>query len=792
MAIALGNFQLVNITTQNNPLITWNSCTDLYSLTRNRGKKVVLQSFSFPNFRWSQSYIKSRFDLAIKYSSQCDALIFLMQEEIYQPTASTGFQGVPMESANGASYVLEGVTIPAMPQAGSEAFFVALLRAWKALCVRLNKKAALCGSPTGLQLNVAGVFKWIYSLSGLSYIATNYNMIFLYRYPQSVSQANGITKGHSAKEYIDYWRRGLGYSGLINYILVTKFTDGAGTTDLKVIDADFKNAYFALNNNDIISAYPYALQSLNDTSATERLIQLYNIYKGDTNMANKPTIVCLGDARPSKFGNKGITDLTLDMNKLVAMSPTGQVDAIFMIGDMDPVPKAYQAYQASTANNIPIYWIMGNHELATSGDKAFIQSHLPTNFSVLPGPAGTEKTTYSVNIGGIHVIVCDIYWENSGGVVGSKLLPWIEANLKAATTKYKVFMVHEPLYPSKRHVGDSLDSNKTARDALQKVLNDNGCDVVVAAHTHYASASLHNKVVHFDAGVSGAKIIDGADPYTSMIFMYVDDVSGDMKAVWKHDEHKWDNPVVKTYSISQGTITPPPDPEPDLNLTAEQLLLHPAYVAIQGKIYNMVKSSTWVTGTHHSHTGGRDLTSALLSEHSLNKVVGAFPKIGNLIPMPPPTNPNIIKNPGFEMGVPAHWIFTPTGNNVPTWDTGIFHTGSKSAKISIPGTVVVESGLIQSETIHALPSTTYVASAWGKTQNCGGNTPAVRVVELDINNVYIKQTNILPVFDKGTSDWEQRTLEFTTDIRTANLYIYANIWKGYGNFWLDDVELRLK
>ena len=47
------------------------------------------------------------------------------------------------------------------------------------------------------------------------------------------------------------------------------------------------------------------------------------------------TIAYLGDARPSKFGTAGITELTKDLNQVVPQSPTGKVDAIFMIGDMD-------------------------------------------------------------------------------------------------------------------------------------------------------------------------------------------------------------------------------------------------------------------------------------------------------------------------------------------------------------------------------------------------------------------------------------------------------------------------
>ncbi|MCX9082700.1 MAG: right-handed parallel beta-helix repeat-containing protein [Candidatus Methanoperedens sp.] len=155
---------------------------------------------------------------------------------------------------------------------------------------------------------------------------------------------------------------------------------------------------------------------------------------------------------------------------------------------------------------------------------------------------------------------------------------------------------------------------------------------------------------------------------------------------------------------------------------------------------------------------------------------------------------NLIVNPGLESGTktPLNWTFVNQGGNTPLWDN-VSHNGSRSIKISISGTTNSISGYPQSDIIDAQPLTTYTASVWGKTQNTGGsNTPAARVVELDANKSWIRQNNILPVFGKGTNDWTQRTVEFRTAANTKYLYVYANIWNGYGDFWMDDVELRLK
>ena len=157
------------------------------------------------------------------------------------------------------------------------------------------------------------------------------------------------------------------------------------------------------------------------------------------------------------------------------------------------------------------------------------------------------------------------------------------------------------------------------------------------------------------------------------------------------------------------------------------------------------------------------------------------------------SNRNLVANPSFEDGtsIPVNWTFISQNDNTPVWDS-VSYSGSKSIKISIPGTTDLKSGYPQSDLIPAYPLTNYTASVWGKTENTGGsNTPAVRVVELDENKIFQSQTNI-PVFDNGTNEWTQEILQHKTGLNTKYLYIYANIWDGYGTFWMDDVELRLK
>ncbi|VVB84744.1 Right handed beta helix region [uncultured archaeon] len=155
-----------------------------------------------------------------------------------------------------------------------------------------------------------------------------------------------------------------------------------------------------------------------------------------------------------------------------------------------------------------------------------------------------------------------------------------------------------------------------------------------------------------------------------------------------------------------------------------------------------------------------------------------------------PANTNLIANPGFETGTttPVNWSFVTHNWNTPVWDSTTAHSGAESVKISISGTSNAISGDVWSDFIPSTNGVTYTFSAWGKSQAAGGaNNPAVHVAEFDINHTWLRQTNLY--FPKGNADWNQLNTTFTTGADTAYIGVYANIWNGYGTFWVDDVSL---
>ena len=63
----------------------------------------------------------------------------------------------------------------------------------------------------------------------------------------------------------------------------------------------------------------------------------------------------------------------------------------------------------------------------------------------------------------------------------------------------------------------------------------------------------------------------------------------------------------------------------------------PAYIAVNGTIYDVTASPLWPGGDHQgSHQAGRDLTEELKSAPHVRTVVERFPVVGRLEEAPPP------------------------------------------------------------------------------------------------------------------------------------------------------------
>jgi len=218
LSYVLGNFQVNGSSVQANSRIRYDTFTDIQSLKYVRpGTTRILEHFGWGN--WSQSWIRSRFTLAQQHASKVDGLIFLLHEEVYKPSRTSQ---MPRSSVQGG-YTIEGITIPS--PSNEDNYLLALLQAWKKLCVRLGKKAVLCGNAAGCEAST--IWDYIYGKPAMDYIVQNYDVMYVAAYPTSVDYAKGkacttqYTTGYmDAKSRIAYLRA-RGFKKTIIYVMVT-------------------------------------------------------------------------------------------------------------------------------------------------------------------------------------------------------------------------------------------------------------------------------------------------------------------------------------------------------------------------------------------------------------------------------------------------------------------------------------------------------------------------------------------------------------------------------------------
>ncbi len=58
----------------------------------------------------------------------------------------------------------------------------------------------------------------------------------------------------------------------------------------------------------------------------------------------------------------------------------------------------------------------------------------------------------------------------------------------------------------------------------------------------------------------------------------------------------------------------------------------PAYVAYNGKVYDVSDSHSWALGAHYQHFAGEDLTEAMSDAPHGDDALECFPVIGELVP----------------------------------------------------------------------------------------------------------------------------------------------------------------
>lgn len=289
------------------------------------------------------------------------------------------------------------------------------------------------------------------------------------------------------------------------------------------------------------------------------------------------TISFMGDARPRTTGEVSLVEDFDAVDDITVLGSGRSLDAMVLLGDMDYVSHSsgnntQEAYDASDISDTPLFFTVGNHELETAFDIPDLHN-LYSQYSYHPqaGPSGTQETTYSFDVGDVHVAVINEYWDGNndsncewyataagddddscnkysagdGGYIPDTLFTWLKRDLRDTDKPYKFVVGHEPAYPNVRHVGDSLDADENNRDALWNLLRTENVVAYISGHDHYSHLTEYDGVFQADVGTSGDMVGGDTDAFATIIYANVDD-AGELDLRMAREGDTWETPSITT------------------------------------------------------------------------------------------------------------------------------------------------------------------------------------------------------------------------------------------------------
>ena len=209
-----------------------------------------------------------------------------------------------------------------------------------------------------------------------------------------------------------------------------------------------------------------------------------------------------------------------------AMKESGPGAFLLVVGDLDPPQGVAEVVLSVFGSAFPWYPVLGNHDLPAGKNLDFVR-HLNAGGTALPnvvrkGPPGSVETTYSFEVGDVHVAVLNQYFDGksdtaSSADVSDALYEWLAADLAAAKKPFVFVVGHEPAFPQadmatgrSRHATTSLTRRPANRDRFWRLLRERKVTAFLCGHTHGASARKIDGVWQLDSGHARGKGDSGA------------------------------------------------------------------------------------------------------------------------------------------------------------------------------------------------------------------------------------------------------------------------------------------
>jgi 3',5'-cyclic AMP phosphodiesterase CpdA len=183
-------------------------------------------------------------------------------------------------------------------------------------------------------------------------------------------------------------------------------------------------------------------------------------------------------------------------------------DVVYPAGEERHYGRRFFAPYEDIIKEVPIFPVLGNHDVRTGNGAAFLE-----NFHPPLGSPGSTKRYYSFDWGDAHFVALDseLYHGDGGGKVEQQKA-FLERDLAATGRRWKVAFLHRSPYGSSRHGGD-----ERVRQDLEPIFARHGVDLVFAGHDHVYERTIPIKgVIYVVSGGGGRRLYPaGKGPLTA-------------------------------------------------------------------------------------------------------------------------------------------------------------------------------------------------------------------------------------------------------------------------------------
>lgn len=195
-------------------------------------------------------------------------------------------------------------------------------------------------------------------------------------------------------------------------------------------------------------------------------------------------------------------------------------DIVYPRGEMEGYPPNYFEPYEDMIRSVPVYPVLGNHDVRISPEPYYVNFVLPTNGP----PACQPERHYTFNYGDAFFVMFDS--DVSEKEIADHVAPWVEQQLLASEATWKFVVCHHPAYTS----GGHLPTPKI-QEHIVPAMERGGADMMLNGHNHLYERSYPIRegavvepgegIVYVVTGAGGMSKYEFRDPmeeYTASAF----------------------------------------------------------------------------------------------------------------------------------------------------------------------------------------------------------------------------------------------------------------------------------